>query len=140
MRQPAIFISHGGGPCFWLDDLMGRAFDGLKAYLSGLLASLPERPRAILIVSAHWEEKRVTLGAPKAPGMIFDYYGFPEHTYRLTYPAPGAPELAEQARAAGCDRRRDGAERRARLRSRRLRAHADRRARRDDSDSHSVFA
>lgn len=105
MRQPTIFISHGGGPCFWLDGSLGRAFDGLKAYLSGLLASLPERPSAILIVSAHWEEKRVTLGAARAPGMIFDYYGFPEHTYRLSYPAPGAPELAERARgllAAAC--------------------------------------
>jgi aromatic ring-opening dioxygenase catalytic subunit (LigB family) len=98
MRQPTIFLSHGGGPCFWLEGPMARAFDGLKTHLAGLLASLPERPRAILVVSAHWEEPRVTLGAATAPGMIFDYYGFPEHTYRLSYPAPGAPDLAERAR------------------------------------------
>ncbi|WP_036295154.1 class III extradiol ring-cleavage dioxygenase, partial [Methylosinus sp. PW1] len=113
MRQPTIFISHGGGPCFWLDGPIASAFEGLKAYLGGLLASLPERPRAILMVSAHWEEKRVTLGAAKAPGMILDYYGFPEHTYRLSYPAPGAPELAEKARgllaAAGVETALDAA-------------------------------
>jgi len=98
MRQPAIFLSHGGGPCFWLEGPVARAFDPLKAYLAGLLDALPERPRAILIVSAHWEEPRITLGSAKAPQMIFDYYGFPAHTYRLSYPAPGAPSLAERAR------------------------------------------
>ncbi|MBG0812278.1 dioxygenase [Methylosinus sp. H3A] len=107
MRQPTIFLSHGGGPSFWLDGPMARAFDGLKAYLGGLLDDLPERPRAILVVSAHWEEPRITLGSAPAPAMIFDYYGFPAHAYRLSYPAPGAPELAERARgllaAAGVD-------------------------------------
>ncbi len=84
---------------------MDRAFgppgmwDGLRAFLTGLAASLPARPKAILTVSAHWETPRPTVNVDAAPGMLFDYYGFPEHTYRLGYPAPGAPQLATRARA-----------------------------------------
>ena len=101
MRQPTIFLSHGGGPCFWMDfpEPFGpHAFDKLRDYLAGLLATLPERPKAILVVSAHWEEAEPTVGAAKAPGMIYDYYGFPAHTYHLRYPAPGSPQLAGRVR------------------------------------------
>lgn len=101
-RQPALYITHGGGPCFWMEmppPLGPHAYDGLKAYFQGLLASLRERPRAILVVTAHWETPAVTLSTAARPGMLFDYYGFPAHTYRLSYPAPGAPELALKARA-----------------------------------------
>jgi aromatic ring-opening dioxygenase catalytic subunit (LigB family) len=114
MRQPTIFISHGGGPCFWMDfpEPFGpHAFDRLRDYLAGLLASLPERPKAILVVSAHWEEAAPTVGAAAAPGMIYDYYGFPAHTYQLQYPAPGAPQLARRVQellgAAGVEARAD---------------------------------
>lgn len=96
-RQPAVFLSHGGGPCFWMDfpPPFGRgAFNGLKHYLAGLLQRLPERPRAVLLISAHWEESTATVGSGAQPGMLFDYYGFPDHTYQLHYPAPGAPALA----------------------------------------------
>lgn len=75
------------------------AFDGLGAYLAGLAASLPESPKAILVVSAHWETERPTVSAAAQPGMIFDYYGFPAHTYELSYPAPGSPALARRVRA-----------------------------------------
>jgi aromatic ring-opening dioxygenase catalytic subunit (LigB family) len=68
----------------------------MEAYLRGILASLPERPRAILVISGHWEAPRPTLNVAARPNLLFDYYGFPEHTYRLTYPAPGAPELAQR--------------------------------------------
>ncbi len=101
-RQPAIFLSHGGGPCFWMTfppPLGAHAFDGLKAYLAGLLATLPARPKAIVVISGHWEERLPTVSTAPAPPMLFDYYGFPEHTYRLSYPAPGAPDLAEKVRA-----------------------------------------
>lgn len=101
-RQPAIFLSHGGGPCFWMrfpPPLGAHAFDSLRDYLAGLVASLPEKPAAVLVVSAHWEEAVPTFGTAATPTMLFDYYGFPEHTYQLSYPAPGAPELAERARA-----------------------------------------
>jgi aromatic ring-opening dioxygenase catalytic subunit (LigB family) len=96
-RQPAIFIPHGGGPCFWMDfppPFGPRAWDKLRDYLSGLVASLPERPRAFLVVTAHWETAQPTVSVNPKPGMLFDYNGFPEHTYRLSYPAPGAPDVA----------------------------------------------
>jgi aromatic ring-opening dioxygenase catalytic subunit (LigB family) len=99
MKQPAIFLSHGGGPCFWMDfpEPFGpRAFDHLRAYLAGLLESLPSRPKAILVVSAHWEQPKPTVGSAAAPGMIYDYFGFPPDTYHLQYPAPGSPALAQR--------------------------------------------
>jgi aromatic ring-opening dioxygenase catalytic subunit (LigB family) len=102
LRQPTIFLSHGGGPCFWMTfppPLGPHAFDGLKAYLAGLLDTLPARPKAILVISGHWEEKLATVSTAAAPPMLFDYYGFPEQTYRLRYPAPGAPDLAEKVSA-----------------------------------------
>jgi len=102
LRQPAIFLSHGGGPCFWMtfpEPMGAHAFDALKAYLAGLLDGLPERPKAIVVVSGHWEERRPTVSTAAAPPMLFDYYGFPEHTYQLNYPAPGAPDVAEKVRA-----------------------------------------
>src|SRR5262245_60314151 len=101
-RQPAIFLSHGGGPCFWMSHpppIGPHGFDSLKAYLAGLLDSLPARPKAILVVSGHWEERLPTVSTAAAPPMLFDYYGFPEHTYHLSYPAPGAPDVAAQVRA-----------------------------------------
>lgn len=75
-----------------------HAFDKLGAYFEGLLADLPERPKAILMVSAHWEEDKTTVSTAIDPPMLFDYYGFPPHTYQLSYPAAGSPELAGQVR------------------------------------------
>lgn len=97
VRQPSLYISHGGGPCFWTDlpEPFGpHAFDRLRGYLTGLLDSLPARPKAFLIISAHWEMPVPTVSVAAAPQMLFDYYGFPEYTYRLNYPAPGEPEVA----------------------------------------------
>jgi aromatic ring-opening dioxygenase catalytic subunit (LigB family) len=101
-RQPAIFLSHGGGPCFWMSyppPIGPHGFDSLKAYLAGFLDSLPARPKAIVVISGHWEERAPTVSTAAAPPMLFDYYGFPPHTYRLSYPAPGAPDVAMQIRA-----------------------------------------
>ena len=67
-------------------------------YLRGIAGSLPQKPRAILVISGHWEEKNVTVNTSSAPAMLFDYYGFPPHTYQLKYPAPGSPELASEIR------------------------------------------
>jgi aromatic ring-opening dioxygenase catalytic subunit (LigB family) len=63
-------------------------------FLEGLAATLPETPKALLVVSGHWEEPVFTASAAAKPELIFDYSGFPEHTYRLTWPAPGDPLLA----------------------------------------------
>ena len=57
-----------------------HAFDQLGAYFEGLLASLPERPLAVLMVSAHWEEAKAMVSIAAQPDMLFDYYGFPAHT------------------------------------------------------------
>jgi aromatic ring-opening dioxygenase catalytic subunit (LigB family) len=100
-RQPTIFISHGGGPCFWIEfpePFGAHAFDKLRDYLTTLIASLPERPKAIVIVTAHWEAEKPTVSTASQPPMLFDYYNFPEHTYRLRYPAPGAPDVAGRIR------------------------------------------
>jgi len=59
---------------------------------------LPAKPKAILLISGHWETQRPTLNIAANPPLLFDYYGFPEHTYRLTYPAPGAPWLADRVK------------------------------------------
>jgi aromatic ring-opening dioxygenase catalytic subunit (LigB family) len=100
-RLPTFFIPHGGGPCFFMDWTMGPAdtWDRMAAFLKGLADSLPRRPQAVLVISGHWEcaEFSVTTGAH--PALIYDYHGFPEHTYRLQYPAPGSPPLAEQVGA-----------------------------------------
>ena len=101
-RQPTLYISHGGGPCFWMGfpaPIGEHGFDKLKDYLTGILGTLPARPKAILVISAHWEAPVPTVGTTPAPSMLFDYYGFPEHTYRLSYPAPGAPEIALRAKS-----------------------------------------
>jgi aromatic ring-opening dioxygenase catalytic subunit (LigB family) len=71
----------------------------LAAYLRGVSSRLPARPRALLVISAHWEEPEPTVMAHPAPPLQFDYYGFPAESYELTWPAPGAPELAARVRA-----------------------------------------
>jgi len=98
MRLPTHYIPHGGGPCFFMDWRMGPpdTWDRLAAYLRGLLKTLPERPKAILLVSAHWEATQPTVQVGARPPLIFDYYGFPQHTYELKWPAPGSPELSER--------------------------------------------
>jgi aromatic ring-opening dioxygenase catalytic subunit (LigB family) len=100
MRQPSLFLPHGGGPCFFLnpDGSCPPDWQPMRDYLAAILPSLPERPRAILIVSGHWEEADFTVHEGARPGLLFDYYGFPAHTYQLRWDAPGAPELATRAR------------------------------------------
>jgi aromatic ring-opening dioxygenase catalytic subunit (LigB family) len=100
MRLPTLFIPHGAGPCFFMEWTRGPAdtWDKTAAWLKGVVAGLPERPKAILVVSGHWEEPVFTVGSSPAPPMLFDYYGFPEETYRLRFDAPGSPALAKRVR------------------------------------------
>lgn len=97
--QPAIFLPHGGGPCFFMEWTWGPAdtWHATQRFLESIQSSLPERPKAILVISGHWEEHVFTASAAPHPELIFDYSGFPEHTYQLTWPAPGDPALAEHA-------------------------------------------
>lgn len=102
MTLPALFLPHGGGPCFFMDPAGGPPdpmWQPMQAYLAGLIGSLPERPRAILLVSGHWEEHDVTVHVGDGQPLLFDYYGFPEHTYHLRWDAPGAPDVAMRAKA-----------------------------------------
>jgi len=99
-KQPTLFIPHGGGPCFFMDwSIMGEPADSwnkTEAWLKSIVSSLPERPKAIIVISGHWEEPVFTAASSPAPEMIYDYYGFPPHTYELKYPAPGSAQLAEK--------------------------------------------
>ncbi len=101
MKLPTLYLPHGGGPCFFMDWTMGPpdTWDRMAAWLRSIGASLPEAPRALLVVSAHWEAGVPTVTTAAAPPLLYDYYGFPPHTYELKWPAPGSPELAERVRA-----------------------------------------
>lgn len=98
-RLPTYFLSHGGGPWPWLKAERPGVYDQLEASLHDVRRELGEAPRAVLVVSGHWEADRFLLSSAARPPMEFDYHGFPEHTYRISYGAPGAPELAGQVRA-----------------------------------------
>ena len=71
-----------------------NTWDATRHFLESLQTSLPGPPRAMLVVSGHWEEAAFTAGAAAAPQLIYDYSGFPPHTYELSWPAPGDPALA----------------------------------------------
>jgi aromatic ring-opening dioxygenase catalytic subunit (LigB family) len=98
-KLPTFFISHGGGPWPWMLDQMGGRYDKLAAALRQMPEQLAAKPRAVLMVSAHWEEPDFTVMVNPNPPMLYDYSNFPEHTYRVRYAAPGAPELASQVQA-----------------------------------------
>ncbi len=111
MKQPTFFLSHGGGPWPWMDGDFRQAHAKLEASLQAVPASLPAPPKAILMVSAHWEAPAFTVMTSARPGMLYDYGGFPPHTYEVVYPAPGDPALAERVvqliEAAGLPAARD---------------------------------
>lgn len=85
-----IFISHGGGPWPLLND---PRHENLINFLKNVPTTLIS-PSAILVISAHWEEDSPAIQSNRHPEMLYDYYGFPEESYQITYPAPGQPELA----------------------------------------------
>ncbi len=69
-------------------------WDKMAAWLRSIPAALPEPPKALLVISAHWEESQPTVLTSPRPPLFFDYSGFPPDTYQLTWPAPGSPKLA----------------------------------------------
>lgn len=99
MRQPTYYLCHGGGPWPWLQGQIRQTLQGLERGLQAIPQQLPEEPRAVLVVSAHWEEPVFTVTTSPAPGMVHDYAGFPPETYAIRYPSPGAPELAARVAA-----------------------------------------
>jgi aromatic ring-opening dioxygenase catalytic subunit (LigB family) len=100
-RMPVVFVPHGGGPWPFVETGIGSQAeqDALAAYLRSL-PSLPKTtPKALLVISAHWEEAVPTVMSSARPPLLFDYYGFPDESYQLTWPAPGDPALAARVRA-----------------------------------------
>lgn len=87
------FVSHGGGPMPILGD---PSHDELVSTLKGLAQQLPKQPSVIIMLSAHWETNGFEITSGATPELIYDYYGFPEASYQLQYPAPGAPQLAKE--------------------------------------------
>ncbi|MCB9651438.1 MAG: dioxygenase [Deltaproteobacteria bacterium] len=100
-RMPVVFLPHGGGPWPFVDLGMGSPAElsALRTYLEGL-RSLPKvAPKAVLMISAHWEAPVPTVMTSARPPMLYDYYGFPPESYTITWPAPGSPALAERVQA-----------------------------------------
>lgn len=91
-KAQIVYFSHGGGPLPILGDASHQAMVDFMKQLPSQL----RKPDAILVISAHWEESAATLLGAQNPAMFYDYYGFPDEAYAITYPAPGSPDLANR--------------------------------------------
>jgi aromatic ring-opening dioxygenase catalytic subunit (LigB family) len=101
-RMPTVFVPHGGGPWPFLDlspFISHRERDALAGYLAALSGQLPRPPRALLVISAHWEAPVPTVMTSAHPAILYDYGGFPPEAYRIEWPAPGDPALAARVRS-----------------------------------------
>ena len=96
-RLPTYFISHGGGPWPYMEDRR-KALHILEDSLKDIPRQIGVVPKAVLMISGHWEEDQFSVMASPQPPMVYDYSGFPEHTYHVKYSAPGSPELAARVR------------------------------------------
>lgn len=93
---PTFFLSHGGGPWPWMPE-RETVYQELEASLHKVRATIGDNPKAILMISGHWEEQDgFAVMSSARPPMLYDYNNFPAHTYSVQYPAPGAPELAAE--------------------------------------------
>ncbi|MEG0053099.1 MAG: class III extradiol ring-cleavage dioxygenase [Comamonas sp.] len=94
-RMPVYFICHGAGPWPWVAEMQAW-----HAQIADALRDIPRqlgrRPRAVLLISAHWEEPVFTVQSAQQPGMLYDYGGFPAYTYQVQYRSPGSPALAQR--------------------------------------------
>ena len=97
-RLPTYFISHGGGPWPYMEE-MRVPMAGLTKALQDMPRQIGVTPKAILMISGHWEESGFNVMSNPHPGMLYDYGGFPPHTYKVIYAAPGAPELAARVQS-----------------------------------------
>ena len=95
---PTLFIPHGAGPCFFMDWQPPDTWTRMAYWLRGLEQHAGARPAAMVVISAHWETPVFTVNSASHPGLLYDYYGFPETTYQITWPVEGSPELAGRVR------------------------------------------
>jgi len=99
-RMPVAFVPHGGGPWPFVDlGFDRREVDALAGYLRSVRTLPSEQPRALLVISAHWEARVPTVMTSPRPPLLFDYHGFPPASYQLTWPAPGDAALAARVRS-----------------------------------------
>lgn len=98
-KLPAFYISHGGGPWPWMAGPRHDTHRTLEAALRRLPQLAGVTPKAVLMVSAHWEEDDFTVMSHPNPPMLYDYYGFPDNTYQIQYAAPGDPKLGQQVQS-----------------------------------------
>jgi aromatic ring-opening dioxygenase catalytic subunit (LigB family) len=99
-RLPVAYVPHGGGPWPFVEMGMQRSeVDGLLGYLRGLRGLPKTPPKALLVISAHWEAAVPTVTTGTNPPLLFDYYGFPPASYELTWPAAGDPALASRVQS-----------------------------------------
>lgn len=98
-RLPVVYLPHGGGPWPWMKGFMPASeYDSLTAYLQSVARLPAQQPKALVVISAHWEEAVPTVMTAPKPEMLYDYYGFPDETYEIQWPAPGAPQVAARVR------------------------------------------
>jgi aromatic ring-opening dioxygenase catalytic subunit (LigB family) len=98
-RMPVAFVPHGGGPWPFVDvGFPAAEVASLKSYLESVSLLPHVTPKALLVVSGHWEERLPTVTTSERPPLVYDYAGFPESAYTLTWPAPGNPTLAARVR------------------------------------------
>ncbi|MBI5481913.1 MAG: dioxygenase [Deltaproteobacteria bacterium] len=114
-RQPVVYLPHGGGPWPFVALPFGdkEELAALADYLRAVRTAPAAPPKAVLCVSAHWEEPAPTVMTHARPPMLYDYYGFPPEAYTITWPAPGSPAVAARVQqllgAAGIKSRADAA-------------------------------
>ena len=95
--MPVYFVSHGGGPWPYVES-MRQMFAKTERELEAIPGRLPTKPKAVLVITGHWEAEAFTVSTAEHPPMMYDYSGFPEHTYHIRYPAPGSPALASRVK------------------------------------------
>lgn len=100
-RMPLAFVPHGGGPWPFVDVGFGPKDqeNRLREYLVSVGSVPKTKPKALLVISAHWEERVPTVMTSPKPPMLYDYSGFPPESYQVQWPAPGAPDVAKRVRA-----------------------------------------
>ncbi len=94
-KGTVLFIPHGGGPLPLLNEAMFHAMNEFLRKIPDMI----QKPEAIIVISAHWEESTISITASQNPPMYYDYTGFPAESYELQYSAPGHPELANRVSA-----------------------------------------